>query len=156
MSNGGSLLDSIRGLFSDSGGGRDSGEREADPLSARLERVEQVAAGVEMAAAALEDDMGELRRGAEEAADAALEAARSRSPVDRDGSGEGGPAEREAAEALSRAVDALEDLHYRLLRVEVHPEAQSAEERERAAGRAREAVENAREAADGLAERTAA
>lgn len=149
-------MDSIRGLFSDSGGGRDAGEGEADPLSGRLERVEQVAAGAEMAAAALEDDMSELRRGAEEAADAVLEAARSRAPEDRDGSGEGGAAARETIEALSRSVEALEELHFRLLQVEVHPEVQPEEERERAAERAREAVAHAREVADALAERTAA
>lgn len=157
MSNGGSLLDSIQGLFSSSDGGRGAGRKgEADPLSARLERVEQIAAGVEMAAAALEDDMSELRRRAEEAAGAVLEAARERTPEDRGGSGEGGEAPRESVEALSRSVDALEELHYRLLRVEVHPGVRSEEERERAAERAREAVADSREAADALAERTAA
>lgn len=151
-------MDSIRGLFTDSGGVREPGDGEGDPVRERLGRAEQIASGVRMAAAALEEDLSELRRGAEEAAEAVLEAARSRAPgpEERDAERGGGAPGREAAEALSRSVDALEDLHYRLLRIEVHPEVRSEEERERTADRAREAVERAREVADSLAERTAA
>lgn len=154
MSNGGSIVDSIQGLFSSSGGGsRDAREGERDPVRDRMERVEQIASGVRMAADALTDETKELKRESKETAGSVLEAARGRVP---DGDGGSGSAGREAVEELSRCVDALEELHYRLLQIEVHPEVQSEEERERAAERAREALRRAREAADSLAGATAA
>lgn len=159
MSNGGSILDSIQGLFSSSGGGgsREGRGGEGDPLRQRLERVEQIHSGVEMASNALADEMKELRRESKEVADAVLSSARARVPEERgeDGTREG-TANREILEDLSRCVDALEDLHYRLLQVEVHPEVQSDEERQQAADRAREAVGHAREVADALTEAAAA
>lgn len=159
MSNGGSILDSIRGLFSSSSGG--GGSREArgreggDPVRERMERVEQIHSGVEMASSALADDLKQLRRESREAASAVLERARSSVP-DGDDVGDGSAGSREILEDLSRCVDALEDLHYRLLQVEVHPEVESDEEREQAAERARDAVQRAREVADSLTGATAA
>lgn len=158
MSNGGSILDSIRGLFSSSSGGggsRDARGREVDPVRERMERVEQIHSGVEMASSALADDLKKLRRESRETASAVLERARSRVPDEDDGS-DGSAGSREILEDLSRCVDALEDLHYRLLRVEVRPEVQSDEEREQAADRARDAVQRAREVADSLTEAPAA
>lgn len=153
MSNGGNMLDSIRGLFSSGGGGRDRRRRrQRDPVRERLERVEQIVSGVEMAADALDEQLKGLRREAKEAAAGVLEAARSLARAgERDG-GEGtGPGEgSDVAGELSRCVDALEELHYRLLRIEVHPEVQSEEEREQAAGRARESVQRVREVADSV------
>ncbi|MFB6368201.1 MAG: hypothetical protein ABEJ00_01095 [Gemmatimonadota bacterium] len=152
MSNGGSLLDSITGLFSSGGGGTESRGSTQDPVEARLERVEQVAEGVRMASAALEDDVKELRREAEEAAEQALEAARERAPEDGDaGPGEDGPS-REAIGALDRCIEALEELHYRVVRVEAHPGVDSDEERERAAEQAMESVGRLREVADSMTE----
>ena len=153
MSNGGSILDSIQGLFSSSSGGGGSRERrgrESDPVRERMERVEQIHSGVEMASSALADEMKQLRRESREAGSAVLEAARRRVPEDSGRAGEG------TVEDLSRCVDALEELHYRLLRVEVHPEVQSDEDRERAADRARDAVRQAREVAESLTETTPA
>lgn len=158
MSNGGSILDSIRGLFSSSSGGGGSREargRERDPVRERLERVEQIHSGVEMASSALADDLKQLRRESREAASAVLERARSSVPDGDDGS-DGSAGSREILEDLSRCVDALEDLHYRLLQVEVHPEVESDEKREQAAERARDAVQRAREVADSLTGATAA
>lgn len=159
MSNGGSLIDRIRRTFSSGGGSRDGGATGRDPVEERLERVEQIASGVEMAAAALSDEMKQLRRDAVGAAEAVHEAARARAPrrPDRDEPAAGASSpEPEALDALSRCVDALEDLHYRLLRIEVHPELSVEEERERAAEAAREAVEEARAVADSLSEAAAA
>lgn len=159
MSNGGSILDSIQGLFSSSSGGGGSREgrgRESDPLRQRLERVEQIHSGVEMASNALGDEMRGLRRESKEAADAVLSSARARVPEERAEDTREGTANREILEDLSRCVDALEELHYRLIQVEVHPEVQSDEEREQAADHAREALGRAREVADGLTEAPAA
>lgn len=158
MSNGGSILDSIRGLFSSSsgdGGSREARGREGDPVRERMERVEQIHSGVEMASSALADDLKQLRRESREAASAVLETARSRVPDEGDGR-DGSAGSREILEDLSRCVDALEELHYRLLQVEVHPEVESDEEREQAADRARDAVQRAREVADSLTGATAA
>lgn len=157
MSNGGSLMDSIKGLFSSGrGGGTESRTPRKDPVEARMDRVEQVAEGVRMAAAALEDDVKELRREAEVAADAVLEAARERAAeVGGGGTREAaGPEreDREIIETLGRCIDVLEELHYRVLRVEVHPDVQSEEERGQAAERASEAADRAREAAGSLTE----
>lgn len=154
MSNGGNLLDGLQGLFSSGDGGRDVEGRDRDPGRERLERVEQLATGVDKAAAALDDEMGELRRESREAAEAVLDRARALAPGtggEDDGSGDDGaerPGAGEAARELDRCVDALEDLHYRLVRIEVHPELQGDEEgRERAREEARESVEAARELA---------
>lgn len=156
MSNGGSILDSIRGLFSSSGGAnRQAGRRDRDPVRDRMDRVEQIASGVGMAADALPDEMKELQRESKEAAGAVVESARSRVPEGDDGSA-AGAAGREVVEDLSRCVDALEELHYRLLQIEVHPEVESDDERRQAADRAREALQRAREVADSLGQRTAA
>lgn len=162
MSNGGNLLDGLKGLFSSGGGGRDVEGRDRDPDRERLERVEQLAAGVDKAAAALDDEMGELRRESREATEAVLERARALAPRrggENDGSDDDG-AERsgagESARELDRCVDALEDLHYRLVRIEVHPELQGDEEgRGRAREEARESVETARELARSLSGATA-
>lgn len=157
-------MDGIRGLFSSGGGGREAEAPSSDPVDERMERVEQIASGVEMAAAALSEEMRGLRREATGAADAVVEAARARASEGRgrdDASGDGGPPDagapdRQALEALSRCVDVLEELHYRLLRIEVHPDLSTGEERERGAGAARDAVEEARELADSLAGSAAA
>ncbi len=148
MSNGGSILDSIQGLFSSSSGGgsREARASESSPVLERVERVEQIRSGVEMAASALDDEMKQLRRESREAASAALEAARSREPDDGEAAGAG------AVEELSPCIDALEELHYRLIRVEVHPDIQSDEERQQAADRARDAVQRVRDVADSLSE----
>lgn len=152
MSNGGSIMDSIQGLFSSSSGGgsREARTSESAPVLERVERVEQIRSGVEMAASALDDEMKDLRRESREAASAALEAARSREPEDGDAAG------AEAVEDLSRCVDAMEELHYRLIRIEVHPDIQSDEERQQAADRARDAVQRVRDVADSLSETAAA
>lgn len=158
MSNGGSILDSIRGLFSSTSGGggsRDAGGRKTDPVRERMERVDQIHSGVEMASNALPDELKMLRRESREAASAALEAARSRVPEEGEET-EGSAAGRDDVEPLSRCVEALEDLHYRLLQIEVHPDVQSDEEREQAAESAREAVRRVRQAADSLTGATAA
>lgn len=132
--------------------------RDRDPVEERVERIDQIASGVEMAADALEEGMKGLRRESKEVAAALRDRAASRVPGgEGDGAGEAGPAPGgDVAGDLSRCVDALEELHYRLLQIEVHPEVQSEEERERAADRAREAVEGAREVAESLAATKAA
>lgn len=157
MSNVG-MMDAIRGLFtSGDGGGREAERPEEDPVEARVERVDQVASGVRMAAASLSDDRKGLRRQAEEAADAALDAARrgkdSVADAGPDGEGDGAdPGTRRTIQELSGCIDALEELHYRLLRIEVHPEARAEDDREAAAGRARESVERVRETVESLRE----
>lgn len=165
MSSGGSILDSLRSFFSSSGGGREAEEPEQDPVEARMERVEQIASGVRMAAAALPDERRELSREAEEAADAVLEAARSRAAEGRaEAAREGGDAPaggastdgRRRLERLARCTEVLEELHYRLLRCEVHPEVRTDEERDRAADRARESVERAADLAGSLTDTAAA
>lgn len=165
MSNGGSLIDSIRNLFSTSGPERRAGGEERDPVEARMERVEQVASGVEMAAAALPGDRKQLRREAEGAAEAVLEAARARrseggegSPGAGGGEGDEGPSpgRRQRVQELGRLVEALEELHYRVLRCEVHPEIRAEDELEAAADRAREAADRAREVADEVRQTAAA
>lgn len=156
MSSGGSILDSIQGLFSSGGGAREARADDRDPARDRLERIEQIVSGVQMAADALPDSLSELSRESTEAAATVLEAARNRVPGDEDESETTGRAREDAVEAVSRGVDVLEELHYRLLRIEVHPEVQTEEEREDAAERARESVRRAREVADALAESTPA
>jgi len=155
------MLDSIRGLFSSGGGGRDRRRRrQRDPVEERLERVEQIVSGVEMAADALDEQMKGLRREARETAADVLEAARGLVPAGEGDGGQGTGTGRgggsDVAGELSRCVDALEEIHYRLLRVRVHPEVQSEEEREGAAERARESVQRAREVADSVSESRAA
>lgn len=159
MSNGGSMIDSIRELFSSSGRAGETEGTEGDPVEGRMARVEQIASGVEMAASALPEERKQLRREAEAAAEAALEAARSRLPEGGGGGDAAPPAAGEGAgtvEALTRLSGALEELHYRLLQCEVHPDVQDDEEIEAAADRAREAAEGARRLAGELGEPTAA
>lgn len=165
MSNGGSLIDSIRNLFSSSGPERAARGPERDPVEARMERVEQVASGMEMAAAALPEERKQLRREAEGAADAVLEAARARLPEGGGGStGPGGdegdegtsPGRRQRIQELGRLAEALEELHYRVLRCEVHPEVRAEDEIEAAAERVREAAGRAREVADEVHQTAAA
>lgn len=151
------MLDWIRDLFSGQGPRREPGATERDSLEARVERVEQIASGVEMAAAALEEDRKRLRRQAEDAAEAAVDAARSGRPRSSAEAEAGGPPDRRrAAEALARLTEGLEELHYDLLRCEIHPEVRAEEEREAAADRAREAVERVRDLAGELGEPTGA
>lgn len=160
MSNGGSMIDSIRKLFSSSARAGETEGSERNPVEGRMARVEQIASGVEMAAAALPEERKQLRREAQEVAEAALEAARSRLPEGAGGDDAGPPAagegEGEAVEELARLSGALEELHYRILRCEVHPDVQADEQIEAAADRAREAAEGARRLADELGEVTAA
>lgn len=153
MSNGGSVMDSIRGLFSSGGGGQTSRSPDRDPVEARMGRIEQIASGVRMAAAALEDDLKGLRREAEEVAGSALEAARERVGSERsEGSAATGADRSGTADALSRVADALEELHYRVVRIEVHRDVESDEDRERAAEEARDSLERVRDAVEGLTE----